>query len=371
MSSHESLSAALDVPSLRTGTSTWSNIQPLLRHAFLTLYDNVASTAKGLEDWDVKVEEMERRGKRDGEDVKAYVKQALEASEARWKEEVTSLKLEVVRLTKDLESERRARASDLQRLRAELESEMGRERQSGNDLQGSVVKKIVGVESTVMALSERLDGVAGEVDKISFPRRNSGGIQNHNPDVNVVMMDLNRIRKDLSFKCDGSFVKTSLEAKANKQSVADALHSKANKRTVTREFLRLEEKLTGEVKLLKEKINSAYTASSLPVGKITLALKQVANEVREGVRDSRDGLEAMTRRIDSIETGIGLSMAAATQQRRYEPPPAYTHPPPDLRTRRQEQVFYPRQPPAQGREEREREQEQERRDEESAGEDDK
>ena len=49
----------------------------------------------------------------------------------------------------------------------------------------------------------RLDSVAGEVDKISFPRRNSGGIQNHNPDVNVVMMDLNRIRKDLSFKCDG------------------------------------------------------------------------------------------------------------------------------------------------------------------------
>lgn len=61
MSSHESLSAALDVPSLRTGTSTWSNIQPLLRHAFLTLYDNVASTAKGLEDWDAKVEEMEVR----------------------------------------------------------------------------------------------------------------------------------------------------------------------------------------------------------------------------------------------------------------------------------------------------------------------
>ena len=92
--------------------------------------------------------------------------QALEASEARWKEEVASLKLEVSRLNKDLESERRARASDLQKFRTELETEMGRERQSGNDLQGSVVKKIIGVESTAMALSERLDTVAGEVDKL-------------------------------------------------------------------------------------------------------------------------------------------------------------------------------------------------------------
>ena len=113
------------------------------------------------------------------------------------------------------------------------------------------------------------------------------------------------------------------------------------------------------MQLLKEKINSAYSASNLPVGKITLALKQVASEVRDGVRDSRDGLDVMSRRIDAIEAGIGLSMAgmAAVQQRRYETA-THMQPPPDLGrgSRREEQVFYPRQPPpAKGKEDQKQE----------------
>jgi len=108
-----------------------------------------------------------------------------------------------------------------------------------------ITNKIVRLESQFIALSKRIDGLGNSFDNHLFSKKSKlteqidkdaieGGTHAHNS--SNMHNDIKMIRDELSYKCDGAFVKSTLEAKANKQSVADALHKKANKATVTKEM---------------------------------------------------------------------------------------------------------------------------------------
>ena len=53
---------ALDVPSLTAGSNSWLNIQPLLRHSFLHVYENIKWGEEKGEQLKARLEKVERGG---------------------------------------------------------------------------------------------------------------------------------------------------------------------------------------------------------------------------------------------------------------------------------------------------------------------
>lgn len=126
----------------------------------------------------------------------------------------------------------------------------------------------------------------------------------------TIMADMARIRDELSFKCDGAFLKNCLEGKANKQSVADALHNKANKKTVARENAEIKELIKKQVAVIKGHIEEAYREKGVPVERISKGLVEVAREVREGVEESRRIFRVLEERVDKMEGGSSVHYGA-------------------------------------------------------------
>ncbi|GMH95795.1 hypothetical protein TL16_g13232 [Triparma laevis f. inornata] len=321
----------MDVPSLTTGSNSWLNIQPLLRHSFLHMYENIKWAEERDAQLKARLEKVERGGADAENRSRAHFKSMIDTDKASVQSDMESLRLTVARLEKKIDDMDREGRERERELKQEYEDKLRVAARTGGDpvsgVTSTLASKIVNLEGTMLALSKRLDSLADNFDKHVFKTKTgvsnrSAGVGAHtfknttaSSDFNVLMSDMNRVREELAFKCDGSFVKSSMDGKANKQSVADALHLKANKKTVQREMDRVDEKLKVEVKLLKDKMSELYKATQMPVGKITLALKEVAREVREGVRDSRDSLRMMNGRIENLEL--------LSSQQMHQPPQFY------------------------------------------------
>jgi hypothetical protein len=301
------------VPSLTSGSHSWLNIQPLLRHSFLHLYNHTAALEERAALQSRESGELREACGRNAGEMARYAAGLVEGERRAREAEVAALGERVRELEGRLAASERAREKDKAEVWAkfgELEAAV-RAGGGGGGRLGPGGEGHVKVEGEGLGVSMRLDGPAevsggggeeggggggeegGEaaltlpgfpaqlVDKHLFPSSSCSTssapprVPEASPNAHLmtVMSDVGKIRDELSFKCDGAFVKSVLEGKANKQSVADALHAKANKRSVAREV----EEIRGLVRSvggkLQRQIEEVAGGKAMPVGKISSTVR--------------------------------------------------------------------------------------------------
>ena len=173
------------------------------------------------------------------------------------------------RVEKLVENGERDRSVAEVKIRESLGQLDSKVRSGGVEGMKPVTDKVLQMDSNHLGLSMRLDGLAEVVDKHLFKSKGRAGERPgadvDNKNVLQLISDVGKIRDELAFKCDGAFVKTTLDGKANKQSVADALHGKANKKTIARELAEMKGLLIGELKKVRVQIDSVGSTNGLPV----------------------------------------------------------------------------------------------------------
>jgi hypothetical protein len=302
------LHTTLDIPSLSAGTNSWLNIQPLLRHSFLHVSEHVVHLNETVGRQAREIAFLHEQNAANVKSMSEHFGAAMrnvEEKHDRQMEDMKALVFTLERKVKEMEGSSEMREVAL---RASI-NEIACKHDSGSTSSTILADRIVKLESNILGVSMRMDGLSDVVDGHLFNRKDGGrgsssgasSSTNDNKNVLQLISDVSKIRDELSFKCDGALIKNVLENKANKQSVADALHSKANKKTVAKELTEIKTFINTQFGNLKKQVNSVQTTNGLPVSKISSTLMTVAKEVREGVAESKDMMQSLEQRLERVE----------------------------------------------------------------------